>query len=794
MRLTFIIGYGGFTIGVLSKLLAEKARDFGFEYIVVSDKVCSEHVDFIRRSDAVFIYSNELPEDVEDAIKKGNAKLVIALSDSCSHLTKASPVVVSKAWTFYKTGGEENLRALIHLILREVGLSVEVPELKEVPWHGILHPDLGFFNSTREYLKAYPYADRPLVGLLFYRNQAIYGQLGYIRALVMALEGEGLGVVPVFTYGFKDALLNTPTAEDTIREFFLIDGKSVVDIVINLTSFFLLDHGRRVKNSSERFKVASGVQLLKKLGVPIISAVVSFHQSVEEWLRDERGVDYLTQVYRIIMPEVDGLIEPIFVAGSKVSPDGVRVYEAFEEHAKYLARRIKRWIKLRRKRPEERRIAIILINPPCKGLEASLAVGLGLDVPESVTRLLHRLKELGYNVGDRLPKDGKEFVRMFMERKAISEFRWTSVDDIVRSGGAVAFVDADTYMRWFEELPSNVKEKMIADWGHPLDVLSGRVSRELVGMVYGGKFVIPGILFGNVFITPQPKYGCAGPVCDGRVCRILHDPSIAPPHQWLAVYRWITRVFKADLVIHFGTHGALEFRPGKGVGLSPSCWPEISIDDVPHLYVYVVSNPMEGVIAKRRSYAVLVDHMYPPMCKADALDEIDTLLNQYTHAKQLGETTRAQVIYEKLLKVARENNIPLTEDEPDKTVEEIHRYVSAVRNTQIEAGLHVFGHPPEDPDVLAEHVATIMAFDSYNCPSIRRVLAEVLGLNYDDLRRNSDRLNQLGLTNGETLDLLHRLAVRMIKRLLVTDINPQRLTSDVILKILKEELEEVLKC
>jgi len=792
MKLAFIIGYGASAIGLLSRLLAEEAAEHGFDYLVVGDKACSEHADFIRDANAILVYSSGLPGEVEKAVRHGRAKLVLALSVPCAHLARGSPDVISRAWAFYKTGGEKNLRALIHLMLKELGVPVEVPELEEVPWQGILHPELGSFSSTEDYLRAYSRAGRPLVGLLFYRSQAIYGQLGHVRALVKALEDEGLGVLPVFTYGFRDAMLDTPTAEDTIREFFFVNKKPVVDAVVDLTSFFLLDHGRWDGDASSRFNVASGIELLKELGVPVISAVVSFNQSVGEWLKDKRGVDYLTQVYRVIMPEVDGLIEPIFVAGSRVGPEGAKSYEPFEEHARYLARRVKKWIELKRKRPEERRIAIILINPPCKGLEASLAVGFGLDVPESVVRLLHRLKELGYDVGDHLPRDGQELVRVFMEKKAISEFRWTSVEAIVESGGAAAFVDAETYMSWFEELPRDVREKMVADWGHPLDVLSGRAPKELAGMVYDGKFVVPGLFFGNIFITPQPKCGCAGPACDGRVCRILHDPTVSPPHQWLAVYRWITRVFKADVVIHFGTHGTLEFRPGKGVGLSPSCWPEITIDDVPHLYVYVVSNPMEGVIAKRRSYAVLVDHMYPPMARAGVLDELDALLAQYARARQLGEVARAQAIYEQLLRAAKENNIPLRGRGPEEVVEEIHRYVSAVRNTQVEAGLHVFGHPPEDPSVLAEHVATVMAFDSHYCRSIRRVIAECLGLDYDELREKPGELNVLGFTNGKTLDLLHKLAVHVIKRLLDKHLEPSQLTPEVALELLEEGLREVL--
>jgi len=786
VRLAFILGYGASALQTLSKVLSEEAHEHGFEFLTTTAGEASQHISFINSADALFIYASELVEGVEEAVKGGKAKVVVVLSDSLIHLLKASSNVLQKAWAFYKVGGEANLRSLVHLLLNELGFNVEVADLEDVPWHGILHPKIGLYSSVKEYLHKYPYASCPLVGLLFYRSYAIYGQTDHVNALVDAFEGEGLGVIPVFTYGFRDAVLKTPTAEDSISEFFFEEGKPVVEAVVDLTSFFLLDHGRW---HDEGFKVASGLHLLRKLNVPIICAVTSFSQSVDEWLKDPRGVDYSTQVYRVIMPEVDGLIEPIYTAGSRRSPDGTKSYEVFSEHAKYVAGRVKMWVRLRRKPPSQRKIAVVLINPPCKGLEANVAAGAGLDVPESLVRLLQRLKALGYNVGESLPKDGKELVRMIMERKAISEFRWTSVEDIVRRGGAAAFVDAETYMQWFNELPQDVKRKMVEDWGHPLEVLQGRVEKELVGMVYEGKFVVPGILFGNVFITPQPKFGCAGPACDGKTCRVLHDPSITPPHQWLAVYRWITRVFGADMLIHFGTHGYLEFRPGKGVGLSPSCWPEISIDRVPHLYVYIVSNPMEGVIAKRRGYAAIVDHVYPPMEMAEVLDDIDGLLAQYSHAKQLGDAQRAQIIYEELLELAGKHNIALKDNDPDGVAEALHRYVSMVRGTQVNMGLHVFGHPVEDPSSLAGYVATAMAYDGHDSPSIRRVLAEYLGLDYDSMRREPLKVNRLGITNSEAVKMLHELAVNIIRDLIERSSKPGR---DELLNLVNVHAEELL--
>ncbi len=791
IKLTFIIGYGGLQIPALKEVIGELSEELGFSGHVVPQGLALKHVGLIRSSDAVFLYCSELPDDVLNAVKHSSARLIISASETYAELSRGPADLVEEAVKLWRLGGRANLSNLVKLMLKGAGLDVEVGEAEEPPWHGIYHPDLGTYTSLKDYLRDYGAGEKPLVGVLFYRGYWLYGQLGFIDELIRALEGEGLGVVAVFTQGFKlDE--GIPDTEDSIREFLLIDGEPVVEALVNLKSFFILRHGKWWRSRGNSLSVVEGVDLLKRLGVPVIQLVMDPYLSLEDWWGSEQGVSYLTQVYHVIMPEVDGGIEPIFYAGSKVGEDGVKRYEVLREHARYVARRVRRWVELRRKPPRERRVAIILINPPCKSLEANVAVGLGLDVPESVVRLLKRLRKLGYDVGDELPETGEELIKLVLSRKALSEFRWTSVEDIVRCGGALDFVDAETYMKWFEELPKDVRDEMIREWGHPLKVLEGSVERELVGMVYEGKFVIPGLRFGNVVVLPQPKFGCAGPACDGRVCKVLHNPSIKPPHQWLAVYRWLSRVFRADVIIHFGTHGYLEFRPGKGVGLSPKCWPEISIDDVPHLYVYVVSNPMEGVIAKRRSYAVIVDHLYPPMGLADVLGDLEKLLNEYAKAKQLGELGRLKAVYDELVKVARKHNVPIRGGDPDEVVEEIHRYCHMVRGTQINLGLHVFGNPPSNPEALAEHVATVMAYDTHKYPSIRRVLAKCLGLDYDSLRSAElSVLPDLGMTSAEVLEALHSLAKQVVRKLLEAGYRPENLCKHALRDAIEDALRRV---
>ncbi len=770
--MTFIIGYGGTMIPLLIEVLNELKNKYKYEYnIITPSKYSERNLELLKKSNVVLIYSQRLPDEVEEILNyiRGKAK-IIGVDENHSSLSNIDSSTVMLASTLLRLGGKRNIESLVLLMLRVSGYKdIYVPEPIEIPWHGIYHPKLGVYNSVEEYLKNYPYSNRPLIGILFYRGDWLYNRTIIVDKLVEKLENSGLGVIPVFTYGFRIAGFNTPSREDSIRKFFLLDDKPIIDLVINLTSFFLLEHGSSDKWVLEGYRTVHGVELLKKLNVPVIQALISYSKSPSEWIRDPKGVDYMTMVYRIIMPEVDGVVEPIMVAGSVIGSYGEKKLVPIEHQLDYLVSRVKKWVNLKHKKPWERRIAIILINPPCKGLEANVAVGLGLDVPESIVRFLRKLKESGYNVGEEIPRNGEELVKLILTRKAISEFRWTSVEEIVEKGGTVGFVDEKTYLEWFNELPREVRDKMIREWGNPVDVLKGRVDKVLAGMVYNGKFVVPGIRFGNIVLIPQPKRGCAGPRCDGRVCKILHDPTVPPPHQWLAVYRWITRVFKADVVIHFGTHGYLEFLPGKSVGLSPSCWPQITLDDVPHLYVYVVSNPMEGVVAKRRSYAVLIDHMYPPMKHVDVLNDVEQLLSQYVHAVNMGDKARAEIIYKQLLDKARENNIPLPKDldDRDKIIELVHRHIHMVKNTYVNMGLHILGQPPESPRRLAEYILVILSNDTPLSPSLRRVFSEYLGLDYDDLARNPLKFNtKYGLLNSQLLRKLDELIVCSLEAIL----------------------------
>ena len=271
--------------------------------------------------------------------------------------------------------------------------------------------------------------------------------------------------------------------------------------------------------------------------------------------------------------------------------------EALPERAEYLARRIGKLVALGAKPNSEKKLVFMLHNSVCAGVEATIGKAYGLDAFESAVKTLERLNAEGYDTGE-FPQRGETLRELILEKKAFSDFRWTAVEDIVNSGGCLYQMPiAGEYELFYNELADKSREYMEKTWGAP----PGE------GMVLDGKLIITGVRFGNVLVMVQPKRGCYGAKCTGEVCKILHDPSCPPPHQYLATYRYIERVFAADACIDVGTDGSLEYLPGKSNGLSELCWPGIVLGSTPSFYAYNTGVINEALLAKRRMNAIVVD-------------------------------------------------------------------------------------------------------------------------------------------------------------------------------------------
>ena len=737
------------------------------------------------RADAIFLHvdtSNESFEIIKEIAAEVDVP-VFSIGEG-TQLSNVSPDVLASAQQYHLCGGVENMKNLLLFMAQHCGkIKVELPPPERLPWDGIYHPDAqSAFESMDDYNKWYQKKGERTAGILFYRKDWLEGDTLVCDALIREFENSGINVIPVFSYGFENADLGIDGNDSVLNKYFIADGAPMIDILINLKMFFLVP--RVIKGWTEYS--TDGVEILKRLNVPVIQAVTSYYRTEKEWMESGDGLDPTGISINVALPEFDGTIEPIFIGAiERVNEPTIGgVYSKHvpvTEQVKFMVSRCTKWLRLKDIPNSKRKVAIILLNSPCKGVEATIGTAFGLDSLESLVRLLHRMRDEGYDLGDNIPESGKDLIDEILEKKAISEFRWTPLSEIVKKGGSF-MLPRDRYLEWFSEFPDRVQQELIETWGDPRSDFSNKGKAALsepeleewewaklsMGL-YDDNIVIPGLKFGNVLITIQPKRGCAGARCDGEVCKILHDPLCPPPHQWLAVYKWIEHEFGADAIVHFGMHGLLEFLPGKSVGLSSECYPQISIGSMPHLYVYVVNNPMEATIAKRRGYATMIGHLLPVMAPSglyDELEDLSDLLTEYGKAKITADSARLHMIFHLIVDKAKEINI-LDGDEAgdrDRVVNNLHEQLTLLRETQIRDGMHILGSAPAGRD-LANLLVSILRFDVGSYTSIRRCILECMGLDYETIVENPAILNESGKTNGELLDESTDTDVRVMEQI-----------------------------
>lgn len=530
-----------------------------------------------------------------------------------SSFTTFDPETYSLFLDYTRAMSVENYGGALLQLVARAGFRVKTTALQEVFSTGIYHPESPqAFTGLDEYLAWHDGLEKGqgmLVGLLFYHGQLVEENLAEIDLLISCLEKEGLRPMAVFSPGVEEG--DKPAWLNLMRQ-------ARPAAMINFMAGRLL---QRRQDSS----------LLAELDIPVFQGLRSHSQTPDQWLADPVGLPPMTSVFSHNYPEMFGAARPTMVAGceqDEVEGHSMRTFLPIQERIATLCRRIKTHIRLRQLANRDKRLTIVLHNNPCKGVEATVGMAVGLDSFQSLGRLLARLQGEGYDIGE-APTDGSEILTELLDRKALAEFRWTTVDEIVAGGGALTFMGRDEYGSWFDELDETVQTRVNDNWGE----FPGQ------GMVWqeDGRevLVITGLQYGNIHIINQPKRGCYGAKCTGEVCRILHDPNLAPPHHWLATYRYIQE--NSDAVIHFGTEGALEYLPGKQSGLSGQCFPEVSLGDLPNFYLYVLDAIGEGLIAKRRGQAMLVDHLTPVFSPAQLDDELlrlDQLLSQHQQAEK----------------------------------------------------------------------------------------------------------------------------------------------------------------
>ncbi|UXM85196.1 cobaltochelatase subunit CobN [Methanococcus aeolicus] len=679
-----------------------------------------------KNSDIVFMYRTSADDFYDDNIEFNFKNLIITGQDPSYWNSKLS----SNSYLYTTYGGTENFKNLILYLLSNsnLGVDIEYNEPNKLPFQGIYYKEK-IYENLDDYLKnnKNTVSNKNTVGILFSRHYFVNEDLEVIGELINKLN-KYFNIIPVFTYGAKDEYIGALGSGQCILNYFFKEDKPTIDAMVNLLSFPL----GTVKNKSTLNKI-TGVNILKKLNIPVFHPITSYYKSYDEWREDIQGLS--SEIgWNVALPEFEGVIEPIII-GTTEKNGSLEKKKPIEDRIDKVVNRIKKWIDLKNVQNKDKKVIFVLHNATCASVEATVGSAAHLDTFQSMINIMNKMKEEGYCIDD-IPKDGDELVKMILDKKAISEFRWTTVNEIISKGGALHLMDEMEYMDYFNTLPKKVKNKILDTWGdlNGKDIPASMVYKDENNK---NKIVITGLKFGNIYLCVQPKRGCAGARCDGNVCKILHDPECPPTHQYMATYKYFNEI--GDVIVHVGTHGSLEFLPGKNIALSNECYPDICINDTPHLYIYNSDNPPEGTIAKRRSSATLISHMQTVMIDAfySELETLDNYVNEYL--KEMDISKRHQLEHLIIEEVKKTNLLKIKEiiesieNDANKSLHnnfneiysDLRNTLEMIKTSKCNDGMHIFGELPQD-DKRIEFINSILEFDHRNNKNLKENIGKIL--------------------------------------------------------------------
>ncbi len=554
----------------------------------------------------------------------------------------------------------------------------------------------------------------PKVGILFYRAHYLAGNTDVIDALCAALQARGLDAVPVFAQSLQD-----PGIQAELVQLLQASPECGVDLLLNTTSFSL------AKLASETLNL----EVWQQLDVPVLQVICS-GGTVERWHSHWKGLAPRDMAMNVALPEVDGRIISRAVSFKAIQSRNTALetevvqYQPVGDRINFVADLATNWVKLRRTPPAKRRIALILANYPTR--DGRLANGVGLDTPASCVEILKALQQAGYTITT-VPEDGDALIQGLTTGV-------TNDPEMRELRRVYQCLPLEDYQRYFATLPLEVQARVCDRWGEPATSATD------------GYFAISGLQFGNVFVGIQPARGY-----DLDPSLNYHAPDLEPTHAYLAFYHWLRQQFQTHAVIHVGKHGNLEWLPGKSVALSEQCFPEVALGPLPHLYPFIVNDPGEGAQAKRRAQAVIIDHLTPPLTRAELygpLQQLEALIDEYYEAQSL-DPSRLSVIRDRIVALVEQENLhqdlgldlaglDLATSQPkhsfplEEFLTSADGYLCELKEAQIRDGLHIFGQCPQGQQ-LRDLVVALSRHPSRSHPGLTRAIAQDWNLDFDPL-------------------------------------------------------------
>lgn len=652
-------------------------------------------------------------------------------------LSLAPAGAVAQAGEYLRHGDVENVEQLLRFLADTFlveGYGFEPPH--SVADLGVYVSGLGDVPFERALEMNASNPSRPTVGLCFYRSHRLTGNTAFVDTLCASIEEAGANALAVWSYTLRR------DRDGQVPALALLDGH--VDALI-VTMLATGGSGAADAAASDGEGVGEQWQewdasALAALDVPVIQAVCAT-ASRAAWLESDSGLAPLDAATQVAIPEFDGRILGGVISfkerDADGSPVGVAVprYVPDAERCARVARLAVRSARLRYVPAEQRRVAMLLTSFPTRHAKVGMAVGL--DTPASALALLSALRADGMHVEQ--PYDHGDQLMHALIASGGHDPEFLTDEQLADSPLRLPVAD---YLDWYRTLPQELRSGIEERWGPPPG------DRYLDG----DDFVIAGLELGNVLVAIQPPRGYGeDPV------GIYHDPELPPTHHYLACYRWLDAVWGADAIVHLGKHGTLEWLPGKMLALSAACAPDAALGDMPLVYPFVVNDPGEGVQAKRRAHAVIVDHLVPPMMRADTYDELaelEALLDEYARLELLDPPklpALAARIWSAIERANLQADLGLTDEDPDPTrpglsasgrprhplserpddlgelVQHIDGYLCEVKDIQIKDGLHVLGQAPVG-EQLRGLTAAMLRLGSGDVPGLRRAVGAAFGL------------------------------------------------------------------
>ncbi len=648
-----------------------------------------------------------------------------------------------RLWQYFVHGGPDNGGNLLAYAADLLGQPNEWREPAPLLRAGLYWPGQG--TLSLDDLRRHWRPGAPVAAVTFYRALYQAGNLDPVDGVIQSLREKGLNPLPVFVASLKEGV-----SAETVNSIFAEEPPGVI---LNATGFAVSKPGGARADSP-----------LERPGVPVIQMIFSGGNE-DDWRDNLNGLSARDIAMNVALPEVDGRIisravsfkaEARFDEATQLP---VIAYQGVPDRIDFVCQLAANWLTLAQTPAAERRLALIFANYPNK--DGRMGNGVGLDSPASALNLLRALADAGYDVGD-LPGKGDDLIRKLAAGPT------NNLKDRASRAGGIEFAVAD-YQNFFDDLPEAVREKVDERWGPAKDD----------PFVVGGNFVLPAFTLGNVVIGLQPARGYN---IDPKSS--YHDPDLVPPHGYLAFYGWLRRGFTAQAVVHMGKHGNLEWLPGKSLALSDSCFPEAVFGPLPHLYPFIVNDPGEGTQAKRRAQAVIVDHLTPPLTRAESygpLAELELLVDEFYEAAGL-DPRRLNLLRGQILELTRDIGLDkdagiAEADDEAAALAKLDNYLCDLKEMQIRDGLHILGQPLEGRlrrDLLVALTRLPRQGDNAGDASLIRALANDLELAFDPLdcalgdawngaRPSVLQSGAAWRSHGDTVERLEELAAALVE-------------------------------